>query len=150
MFRYLNGDRATFRGFQFGARYWIADLAELSVQGAKTIADDIEEGTPLIGRNEPVLGVAPFETTTALRVYDPTSRFWGEYSMRNVWNQQRVAASRLEMQLNTVACQSLDRFREDAVVEDDGCVPAGGACFPNGRIPRLRSARPSALRLLAT
>jgi len=96
VFRHLNGDHASFRGYQFGARYWFAGAAELSVQGAKTIADDIEEGTPLIGRNEPVIGVAPFETTSALRIYDPTSRFWGEYSMRNVWDQQRVAASRLE------------------------------------------------------
>ena len=96
VFRYLNGDYASFRGYQFGARYWFAGTAELSVQGAKTIADDIQEGTPLIGRNEPVIGIAPFEVASTLRLYDPTSRFWGEYSMRNVWDQQRVAASRLE------------------------------------------------------
>jgi len=96
VFRYLNGDHANFRGYQFGVRYRFAGLAELSVQGAKTIADDIEESTPLIGRNEPVVGIAPYEMTSTLRVYDRSSRFWGEYSMRNVWDQQRVAASRLE------------------------------------------------------
>lgn len=96
VFRYLNGDHASFRGYHFGARYWLTDFAELRVQGAKTIADDIENDNLRIGRNEPVLGVPPFEMTSSLRLRDPRGRLWGEYSMRNVWDQNRVSASRLE------------------------------------------------------
>ncbi|MCB1020243.1 MAG: TonB-dependent receptor [Acidobacteria bacterium] len=96
VFRYVNGDHATFRGYQFGARYALMRMAELRVQGAKVIADDIEQNQPLIARNEPVLGIPPFEMTSALRIHEPTGRFWAEYQMRNVWNQSRVAASRLE------------------------------------------------------
>lgn len=96
VFRYLNGDHATFRGYQFGARYWFSPLVELRVQGAKTIADDYEEAVAAIGRNEPVIGIAPFEISSALRMTDRSGRFWAEYGLRNVWDQQRVAASRLE------------------------------------------------------
>ena len=96
VFRYVNGDRAVFRGYRFGLNYALFRMAQLRVQGAKTIADDIQEDTPPIGRNEPVLGVPPFEMSSALRIHEPTGRFWAEYEMRNVWDQRRVAASRLE------------------------------------------------------
>ena len=96
VFRYLNGDHATFRGYQIGARYWFSRMVEWRVQGAKTIGDDYEANHPLIGRNEPVLGIAPLEMTNALRLTDPMGRLWAEYSVRTVWDQQRVARSRLE------------------------------------------------------
>ncbi len=96
VFRYLNGDRAVFRGYQFGATYAMFRMARLRVQGAKVIADDLEQSTPPIGRNEPVLGVPPLEMSTAMRIHDPGGRFWAEYRVRNVWDQRRVAASRLE------------------------------------------------------
>lgn len=96
VFRYVNGDRAVFRGYQFGARYALFRMAQLRLQGAKVIADDIEENVALIGRNEPVLGVPPFEMSSALRIHEPSGRFWAEYEMRNVWDQRRVAVSRLE------------------------------------------------------
>lgn len=95
-FRYVNADKAVFRGYYFGARYWLSRLLELRVRGSKTIADEIAEDVPLIGRNEPVLGIPPLEVTASARLYDPTGRIWAEYSARNAWDQRRVAASRLE------------------------------------------------------
>jgi len=96
VYRYTSGDRATFRGYQFGARYWLARLVELRVQGHKTLADEINEDNPAIGFNEPVIGIPPLEITSAARIYEPTGRFWGEYAARAVMAQTRVAASRLE------------------------------------------------------
>ncbi len=97
VYRYLNGDHATFRGFQFGAFYRLFSLAEWKLQGAKTIADDIEESNGAIGFNEPVIGIPPFEVSSALRLNDPKFRFWGEYEVRIVASQQRVAASRPDL-----------------------------------------------------
>ena len=40
VFRYFNGDHASFRGYRFSARYRAARGLEVRFQGAKTIADD--------------------------------------------------------------------------------------------------------------
>ncbi|MBI1353144.1 MAG: TonB-dependent receptor [Acidobacteria bacterium] len=96
VYRYVNGDHATFRGFQFGAGYWLARLVELKVQGQKTLADEINQDLPAIGFNEPVIGIAPLEITSAARVYEPGGRFWVEYAARAVFAQHRAAYARLE------------------------------------------------------
>ena len=96
VFRYVSGDRAVYRGFHFGVRHPFARLLELRVRGAKTLADDIEENTPAVGVNEPLLGVPPFEISSSLRAAPPGGRYWGEFTMRNVFDQRRVAATRLE------------------------------------------------------
>lgn len=96
VFRYGNGDHANFRGFQLGVRYEPTRWLRVRTSGAKTIADDIEAGVAAIGVNEPVLGIAPLEVNSALRLMTPSGHVWGEYSLRNVWDQRRVAASRFE------------------------------------------------------
>ncbi len=95
VFRYVNGGHAAFRGFQFGARYGFG-VAEIRVQGSKTIADEISKDVAAIGINEPLLGIPPLELSSAIRFFDRSGRFWAEYLMRNVWDQTRVAASRFE------------------------------------------------------
>ncbi len=89
VFRYINGDHATFRGYHFGAEYRGSRWFQFRTRGAKVIADDHQ-------LDEPVLGIPPLELNTAVRILQPAGRFWGEYSMRNVWDQQRVSSTRLE------------------------------------------------------
>ena len=55
----------------------------------KTLADDRE-------LMQPVLGIAPMEVDSTLRWNSSSGRFWGEYRMRNVWDQRRVSAARME------------------------------------------------------
>ena len=87
--RYINGDHATFRGYQLGAEYRGSRWFQFRSRAAKVIADDRE-------LNEPVLGIAPFELYSSVRILEPSGRFWSEYSVRNVWDQQRVSTRRLE------------------------------------------------------
>ena len=89
VFRYFNGDYAAFRGYRFDVRYRAARGLELRFQGAKTIADDH-------ALREPVLGIAPLELDSGLRYLLPSGRFWADYSLRNVFDQKRVSAARLE------------------------------------------------------
>ena len=89
VFRYINGDHATFRGYQLGAEYRGSRWFQFRSRAAKVIADDRE-------LNEPVLGIAPFEVYSSVRILEPSGRFWSEYSVRNVWDQQRVSIRRLE------------------------------------------------------
>lgn len=88
VYRYVNGKSAFFRGWHIGMRRVGARL-EVSVQAFKTLADDRE----LL---EPVLGIAPLEMDATARYRAPSSRFWMEYGIRNVWDQRRVSAARLE------------------------------------------------------
>jgi len=88
VYRYVNGDSAFFRGWHVGVRRAGARL-EVSVQASKTVADDRE----LL---EPVQGIAPLEMASAIRYRTRSSRFWAEYGMRNVRDQRRVSATRLE------------------------------------------------------
>ena len=88
VFRYMNGESASFRGW--GLRVWrTGDWLELRVQASKTIADDRE-------LMEPVLGVPPLEVDSVARFVSPGRLVWIEYGMRNVWSQRRVSAARLE------------------------------------------------------
>ena len=73
-----------------------AELVELRVQGHKTLADEINEDNPAIGFNDRALGIPPLEITSAARIYEPGGRFWAEYAARAVFNQYRVAGTRLE------------------------------------------------------
>ncbi len=88
VFRYANGDSAFFRGWNFGVRR-TADWIEFRTQASKTIADDRE-------LMQPVLGIAPMEIDSVVRFVAPGRRIWAEYGMRNVWDQRRVSAARLE------------------------------------------------------
>ncbi len=88
VFRYVNGESAFFRGWNLGVRR-TTDRLEFRVQASKTIADDRE----LV---QPVLGIAPMEIDSAVRFVAPGQRVWAEYGMRNVWDQRRVSAARLE------------------------------------------------------
>ncbi len=84
VYRYINGDHASFRGYQFSAQYRGASWISLRFRGAKTIADDKE-------LNEPAAGIPPLELNTTVRLLEPSGRFWAEYVMRNVFDQQRAA-----------------------------------------------------------
>ncbi len=96
VFRYLSGDHADFRGLDFSLRAPITQGLEFGIQGAYTLADDIEQSLAAIGVNEPVLGIPPFEVRSRLRYTGGSGLFFGEFEMRNVGPQDRVAASRLE------------------------------------------------------
>jgi iron complex outermembrane receptor protein len=96
VYRYVSGDHANFRGFYFAVRHPFARFLELRVYGSKTIADDIQEDVPAVGLNEPLIGIPPYEIRSTLRATEPRGRFWGEFTVRNVWDQRRVAASRFE------------------------------------------------------
>lgn len=96
VFRYLNGDHANFRGADFLVEYHPVSELEWKLQGAYTLADDIEMNNPAIGQNEPALGIPPFELQPSLRYTDPRGRFWGQVSSRVVWDQTRVATLRFE------------------------------------------------------
>ncbi len=96
VFRYLSGDHANFRGLDFSVRAPITEGLELGIQGAYTLADDIEQALAAIGVNEPVLGIPPLEVRSRLRYTGDSVPFYGEFEMRNVGPQDRVAASRLE------------------------------------------------------
>lgn len=88
VFRYINGESALFRGWHFGLNR-VADRVELRVQAAKTIADDRE-------LMQPVLGIPPLEVSSTIRFLTRDRRFYGQYGMRNVWDQRRVSGARLE------------------------------------------------------
>ena len=88
VFRYVNGKGAFFRGWNVGVRRSM-DIVELRVQASKTMADDRE-------LFQPVLGIAPMEVDSAVRFLSPSRRFWAEYGMRNVWDQRRTSAARME------------------------------------------------------
>ena len=88
VFRYVNGESAFFRGWNFGVRR-TADRFEFHVQASKTIADDRE-------LMQPVLGIAPMEVDSALRFVAPGRRVWAEYNVRAVWDQRRVSTARME------------------------------------------------------
>ncbi len=96
VFRYLSGDHADFRGLDFSLRAPITEGLEFGIQGAYTLADDIEQSLAAIGVNEPVLGIPPFEVRSRLRYTGGSALFFAEVEMRNVGPQDRVAASRLE------------------------------------------------------
>ncbi len=96
VFRNLNGDHADFRGLDISFRAPITDGLEFGIQGAYTLADDIEQSLAAIGVNEPVLGIPPFEVRSRLRYTGRSAPFFAEFEMRNVGPQDRVAASRLE------------------------------------------------------
>ena len=88
VFRYVNGESAFFRGWHFGARR-VGDRLEIRSKVYKTVADDRE-------LMQPVLGIAPMEVDSTLRWNSSSGRFWGQYRMRNVWDQRRVSAARME------------------------------------------------------
>ena len=88
VFRYVNGESAFFRGWNLGAR-WITDRLQVKVQASKILADDRE-------LSEPVLGIAPLELDASVRYVAPSRRAWVEFGSRNVWEQRRVSAARLE------------------------------------------------------
>ena len=88
VFRYVNGESAFFRGWHFGVRR-VGDRLELRSQVHKTMADDRE-------LMQPVLGIAPLEVDSTLRWNSSSGRLWGQYRMRNVWDQRRVSAARME------------------------------------------------------
>lgn len=88
VFRYVNGESALFRGWHFGLSR-VADRLELRVQAAKTIADDRE-------LMQPVLGIPPLEVSSTVRFLTRDRRFYGQYGMRNVWDQRRVSGARME------------------------------------------------------
>ena len=88
VFRYVNGTSAYFRGWNLGLRR-SADWVEFRVQAYKTIADDRQ-------LMEPVLGIPPLELNSTLRIVQPGRRWWAEYGLRNVWEQRRVSATRME------------------------------------------------------
>lgn len=88
VFRYINGESALFRGWHFGLSR-VADRVEIRVRAAKTIADDRE-------LMEPVLGIPPLEVSSTLRFLTRDRRFYGQYAMRNVWDQRRVSPARQE------------------------------------------------------
>jgi iron complex outermembrane receptor protein len=90
VFRYVNGASALFRGWNLGAR-WITDRLQVKLQASKILADDHE-------LSEPVLGIPPLEFDASLRYVAPKHRWWAEFGTRNVWDQQRVSAARLETQ----------------------------------------------------
>lgn len=88
VFRYINGESALFRGWNFGLSR-VADRVEIRVQASKTIADDRE-------LMQPVLGIPPLEVSSTVRFRTPGRRFYGQYGMRNVWDQRRVSVARME------------------------------------------------------
>ncbi len=88
VFRYINGTSAFFRGWNVGVRR-SADWFEFRVRAFKTIADDRQ-------LEEPVLGIAPLELDSTVRIVQPGRRWWAAYGLRNVWDQRRVSAARLE------------------------------------------------------
>ncbi len=63
VFRYVNGSSAFFRGWDAGIRH-SADWMELRVRAFKTIADDRH-------LMEPVLGIAPLEMDSTVRIVPP-------------------------------------------------------------------------------
>jgi len=90
VFRYINGEGAFFRGWNLGAR-WITDRLQVKLQASKILADDRE-------LSEPVLGIPPLEFNASVRYVAPKRRWWAEFSTRNVGEQRRVSAARLETQ----------------------------------------------------
>ena len=86
--RYVNGESAFFRGWHFGVRR-VGERLEVRSRVHKTLADDRE-------LMQPVLGIAPMEVDSTLRWNSSSGRFWGQYRMRNVWDQRRVSAARME------------------------------------------------------
>ena len=88
VFRYVNGESAFFRGWHFGVRR-VGERVEFRSRVHKTLADDRE-------LMQPVLGIAPMEVDSTLRWNSSSGRFWGQYRIRNVWDQRRVSAARIE------------------------------------------------------
>jgi iron complex outermembrane receptor protein len=90
VYRYVNGDRATFSGGELTADasagrwlYWRAGLA--TVRG--------EDET----FNEPVLGLPPWTGRAALGVRAPAGRWWAEARATVTGDQNRVASQRFEV-----------------------------------------------------
>ena len=100
VFRYVNGESAFFRGWNLGAR-WVTDRLQVKLHASKILADDRE-------LSEPVLGIPPFELDASVRYVAPKRRWWAEFGTRNVGEQRRVSAARLETQSPGFALQ---RFR---------------------------------------
>ncbi len=96
VYRYLNGDHANFRGFDYGLRYRILPSLELRTQGAYTLADEISAGIPAVGVNQPLFGIPPLNFRHALRYAPWRGRLWGQFTVRNAINQNRVSYTRFE------------------------------------------------------
>ena len=96
VFRYLNGDYADFRGFNYSARIQILPSLELRTQGAYTLADEISATIPAIGVDQPVFGIPPLNLRHSLRYSPGNGRLWAEFSVRNALAQRRVSYTRFE------------------------------------------------------
>lgn len=89
VFRYINGDEATFAGFEIEAKSAIAPLVDVSASYSYVWAEDGE-------LNEPVFGIAPFEQRYALQLHTEDRGRWVEVGVTVAADQNRVASSRLE------------------------------------------------------
>ena len=96
VYRYLNGNYADFRGFNYSLRYRISPSLELRTQGAYTLADEISSKISAIGVNQPVFGIPPLNLRHVLRYSPWHGRLWSQFSMRNAFAQNRVSYTRLE------------------------------------------------------
>lgn len=88
VFGYRNG-KADFYGFEFSGSYNICDQLTLSEGVSYLWGKDLTQ-------NEPVLGIAPFQTDTRLRYELPNDQFFAEASFHTSATQDRVALSRKE------------------------------------------------------
>ncbi|MEM7051839.1 MAG: TonB-dependent receptor [Acidobacteriota bacterium] len=91
VFRYINGDSATFYGGELRLRQEVGEWVTWRASLASTRGDDDE-------LDEPVLGIEPTSGTLALTLRHPSGRWWGDLSVRLVERQDRVAAARFEVE----------------------------------------------------
>lgn len=88
VFRYVNGE-ATFYGFEASGAVALLDVLTANVSAGYLWGEDQE-------RDEPALGVSPFETNFGLRYETRDGRFFAEGVVHAVAKQDRVATTRGE------------------------------------------------------
>jgi iron complex outermembrane receptor protein len=90
VYRYVNGERATFIGFELGSTIRFAETWQLRLQADYVRAEDEQI-------DEPVFGIPPLRGSLALRYTRPSQRYYVEGSVLAVDRQDRVAVSRYEI-----------------------------------------------------
>ena len=90
VYRYVQADAARFAGFDLRATTdagrWVSVRGGWSFVRAADLLFD-----------EPLFGVPPFEQQYAIEVHDPARTWWAELQLTAAADQDRVAASRLEL-----------------------------------------------------
>ena len=91
VYRYVNGEQAVFTGFELVGTIRFDAAWQLQLQADYVWAEDRQI-------DEPVFGIPPLRGSAALRYTYPTQRYYVEGSVTAVDRQDRVAASRLEIE----------------------------------------------------